>query len=206
MAENHLTLREQRQFTVRKRRIPLNHPYFKGDAAKRNNGLLNQAIFVYKHFETTFAVKAGEVFLARFPMEYGSEIHGDHFVVVVLDSNALNPLMTVVPLKSEKEHGINPASDLRIGVIEGINSNKRTIAVINQVRAIDKRRLLSENSINALHGQFSHNLIGEYQEIGAQLTNVYRLTSDQIKAVRKALITYIAKNFISHDDELLVDF
>ena len=206
MDEQNLILREQREFTVRKRRIPMNQPYLKGETARRNNGLINQQLFVYKHFETSFAVKAGEVFLARFPIEYGCEIHGDHFVVAVLDSNKLNPLMTVVPLKSEKGKALNPASDLRIGIIEGINNNKRSIAVINQVRAIDKRRLLTEGAINALHSQFRQNLLGEYQEYGAQMINVYRLTNEQLDLVRKTLIRFMITNYVSHDDELLVDF
>ena len=206
MDETNISLYEKREFKVRKRRIPLYQPYFKGVQAKRNNGLINQQIFVYKHFETSFNVKAGEVFLARFPIEFGSEIHGDHFVVALLDSSPLNPLMTVIPLKSEKGKALNPASDIRIGVISGINNNKRSIAVINQIRSIDKRRLINESSINALHSQFRENSIGEYQEVCVQMTNVYRLTNEQLKLVRKTAIGFLISNYVSHDDELLVDF
>ena len=206
MDEKSISLYEKREFKVRKRRIPLFQPYFKGIEAKRNNGLINQQIFIYKHFETMFPVKAGEVFLARFPLEFGSEIHGDHYVVAILDSNPLNPLMLVVPLKSEKGKVLNPASDIRIGVIEGINNNKRSIAVINQLRAIDKRRLVTEASINALHSRFRANSIAEYEEVNAQLTNVYRLTETQFKLLRKTVIKFVITNYVSHEDELLVDF
>ena len=206
MDEINISLYEKRELKVRKRRIPLNQPYFKGKDAQRNNGLINQQIFLYKHFETMFAVKAGDVFLAKFPIEFGSEIHGDHFVVALLDSNPLNPLMTVIPLKSEKGKALNPASDIRIGVVNGINNDKRSIAVINQIRAIDKRRLINEASINALHSQFRGNLIAEYQEVCAQITNVYRLTNEQLNLVRKTAIRFLITNYVSHDDELLVDF
>ena len=37
---------------LRKRRIPMNHPYLKGDAARKNTGAANTRIFAYKHFET----------------------------------------------------------------------------------------------------------------------------------------------------------
>lgn len=198
--------REKRFLIMRRRRIPLFQPYLKGEAAKKTNGILNQQIFIYKNFETMFAVKAGEVYLARFPLEFGSEIHGDHFVVAILDSGPLNPLITVIPLKSEKAKQLNPASDIRIGVIPGINNNRRSIAVINQIRSIDKRRLISVDSINALYELFRKNIVKEYEEVCAETVNSYRLTSDQLKLVRKTTIGFIVSNYVSHDDELLVDF
>ena len=191
---------------LRKRRIPMNHPYLKGDAARKNTGAANTRIFAYKHFETAFAVKAGDVYLARFPLEFGAELHGDHFVAVLLDSPAVNPLITVVPLKSEKAKELNPASDIRLGVITGINSGHKTVAVINQLKGIDKRRLLSEEAINGLHSQFSKNLIKDYDEVCAETINRYRLTSEQFKLLKKTALGYIANNYINHDEEQLVDF
>ena len=93
----------KKEMMVLKRRVPMNQPYIKGEDAKRASGLRNQQIFFYKFFETRFPVKRGEVYLASFPLEFGSEIHGEHFVAAILDSNPLNPLVLVVPLKSEKE-------------------------------------------------------------------------------------------------------
>ena len=148
-----------------------------------------------------FAVKAGDVYLARFPIEYGSEIHGDHFVAVLLDSPVACPLVTVVPLKSEKAREINPASDIRLGVIEGINNGRKTIAVINQTRAIDKRRLLSEEAISALHSLVKKNLLKDYEEVCAEVINCYRLTNEQYNLLRKKAIGYFKNNYISHDDD-----
>ena len=151
--------KEKKELMMKKRRIPLAQPYFKGESAKHRNGLTNTHIFAYKYFEPVFAVKAGDVYLARFPIEYGSELHGDHFVAVLLDSPVACPLVTVVPLKSEKAKEINPASDIRLGVIEGINNGRKTIAVINQTRAIDKRRLLSEEAISAFTSKHTYMII-----------------------------------------------
>ena len=197
---------EKRQVVLSQRKIPLFQPYFKGESAKRNNGLLNQQVFLYKHFETRFALKRGEVCLARFPLEFGSELHGDHFVVVLLDSGILNPLVTVVPLKSEKEKSLNPASDLRIGNIIGINGGKRSVAIINQIRSIDKRRLISETSINILHGRFREKTIQENTEFALDTINIYRLTDEQFNLMRKTVVGYIINNYVRHDEELLVDF
>ena len=206
MDETNISLYEKREFKVRRRRVPLYQQYYKGLEARKITSLINQQIFFYKHFETFFTVRAGDVFLARFPNGCGAEIRGDHFVVAILDSGPLNPLMTVIPLKSEKGKVLNPASDIRIGVIEGINNNRRSIAIINQIRTIDKRRLVTEDSINALHCLCRKNLVAEYEEVNAQLTAVYRLTPEQLKLVRKTAIGYIISNYVSHDDELLVDF
>ncbi|MBR5997327.1 MAG: type II toxin-antitoxin system PemK/MazF family toxin [Bacilli bacterium] len=193
--------KEKKELMMKKRRIPLAQPYFKGESAKHRNGLTNTHIFAYKYFEPAFTVKAGDVYLARFPIEYGSEIHGDHFVAVLLDSPIANPLVTVVPLKSEKAKEINPASDIRLGVIEGINNGRKTIAVINQTRPIDKRRLLSEEAISALHSLVKKNLLKDYEEVCAEVINCYRLTKEQYELLKKKAVGYIKNNYISHDDE-----
>ena len=184
MVDDKVTVKERQQLILRKRRIPMAHPYLNGPSAKRYMGELNTNLFAYKYFETLYTVKAGDVYLARFPMEFGSELHGDHFVAVLLDSNTLNPLITVVPLKSEKAKELNPASDIRLGIIRGINSGHRTVAVINQIRAIDKRRLISEKAINALHAQFDNNLIKDYGEVCVEIIRKYRLTREQLNLLR----------------------
>lgn len=199
--EKQKTSKEKKELMMKKRRIPLAQPYFKGESAKHRNGLTNTHIFAYKYFEPVFAVKAGDVYLARFPIEYGSELHGDHFVAVLLDSPVACPLVTVVPLKSEKAKEINPASDIRLGVIEGINNGRKTIAVINQTRAIDKRRLLSEEAISALHSLVKKNLLKDYEEVCAEVINCYRLTNEQYNVLRKKAIGYFKNNYISHDDD-----
>ncbi len=199
--EKQKPIKEKKELMMKKRRIPLAQPYFKGESAKHRNGLTNTHIFAYKYFEPVFAVKAGDVYLARFPIEYGSELHGDHFVAVLLDSPVACPLVTVVPLKSEKAKEINPASDVRLGVIEGINNGRKTIAVINQTRAIDKRRLLSEEAISALHSLVKKNLLKDYEEVCAEVINCYRLTNEQYNLLRKKAIGYFKNNYISHDDD-----
>ena len=101
----------------------------------------------------------------------------------------------------EKAREINPASDIRLGVIEGINNGHKTIAVINQTRAIDKRRLLSEEAISALHSLVKKNLLKDYEEVCAEVINCYRLTNEQYNLLRKKAIGYFKNNYISHDDD-----
>ena len=196
----------KKEMMVLKRRVPMAQPYIKGEEARKLSGFRNQQIYFYKFFETRFMVNRGEVYLASFPLEFGSEIHGEHLVAAVLDSKPLNPLVLVVPLKSEKEKELNPASDIRLGRIQGVNNGRKTIAIINQVRAIDKRRLFKVESIDALHSLNSKNLIGEYQLICGQRSNVYRLTNEQYRLIHGKLIGYVSTSYLNHDDELLVDF
>ena len=201
MSEDDSKKNKKLQLILRKRRIPMAHPYLKGDAARKNTGAANTRIFAYKHFETAFSVKAGDVYLARFPLEFGAELHGDHFVAVLLDSSSVNPLVTIVPLKSEKAKELNPASDIRLGVIAGINSGHKTVAVINQLKAIDKRRLLSEEAINDLYSKFQKNLIEDYAEVCVEVIRTYRLTREQYNLLKKTVLGYISNNYIEHDDE-----
>ena len=106
-----------------------------------------------------------------------------------------------MPLKSEKAKEINPASDIRLGVIHGINSGHKTIAVINQTRPIDKRRLLSEEAINTLHSLVKKNLLKDYEEVCAEVINNYRLTKEQYYLLKKKAVGYIKNNYITHDEE-----
>lgn len=201
-----LTTTDKKEIMVIKRRIPLNHPYLKGDLAKKHTGILNQQIFLYKYFETRFQVKQGEVYRASFPFEFGSEIHGDHFVVAVSDSRPLNPFVLIVPLKSKKEKELNPASDISLGFVSGINNGKLTVAIVNQVRSIDKRRLINGDAINALFEKFKQNSLVDYENICVQTTRIYRLSKEQFHILQKALIGFVATNYLSHEEELLVDF
>ena len=204
--EDDKRLKEKRVFVVRKRKASLNQPYLKGELGKEHLATIDRQIFMYKHFEPKFEAKAGDVYLARFPLEIGSEIHGDHFVAVILNSDEKNPMMTVVPLKSEKAKGINPASDIRLGKIKGINSGHNTVAIINQLRGIDKRRLLTNNSIDVISQIEKTQKLKPGEEINAQNTNVYRLSDEQLKILRQAVQSYLRKNYIHHQTELLVDF
>lgn len=203
---NSLSLVDKKELMVVKRRYPLNQPYLKGELAKKKTGILNQQIFLYRNFETRFQVKRGEVYLANFPFEFGSEIHGDHFVVAIHDSRPLNPLVLVVPLKSKKFKSLNPASDINLGLIAGIDNNKQTVAIINQIRSIDKRRLLSPQAINALFNKYQSENVTNNQLISIQVANVFRLSQEQFAYLQKSLISFMATSYLIHDEELLVDF
>ena len=153
---------EPTKLNVIKRRVPLRHDYLRGKDAETHVTEINQLIYFYRYFETRLAIKKGDVFLARFGFECGNELSGNHYVVALLDSNPINQVVTVVPLKSAKGRPLNPASDIMVGEIENLNNSKEAIAVINQIRTIDKRRLFDAQTIAHLSNYMSSEVIGEY--------------------------------------------
>lgn len=183
---------------VIKRRVPLRHDFLKGLEAKEYVVSINQMIYFYKHFETRIAIKKGDVFLARFGFECGNELNGNHYVVALLDSNPICQVVTVIPLKSAKGRPLNPASDIMIGEIEKMPSGKQSIAVINQVRTIDKRRLFDQSTIARLYSLLSNEVIGEYSETTVQLKRLYRLTDEQYQKIHKATEEYVYNGYIKH--------
>ena len=191
---------EPNELKVIKRRVPLKHDYLKGDEARRHVVEINQLIYFYRYFETRLAIKKGDVFLARFNFECGNELNGNHYVVALLDSNPISQVVTVVPLKSAKGKALNPASDVMVGKIEKLNNTKDAIAVINQIRTIDKRRLFDAQTIARLSSYMSSEMLGEYSEITIQSKHIYRLTNEQFNKIHKAAEEYVFNGYIKHND------
>ena len=191
---------EPSELKVIKRRVPLKHDYLKGEDARKHVVEINQLIYFYRFFETRLAIKKGDVFLARFGFECGNELNGNHYVVALLDSSPINQVVTVVPLKSAKGKVLNPASDVMVGKIEKLNNSKDAIAVINQIRTIDKRRLFDAQSIARLSNYFSAEMLGEYSELTIQTKRIYRLTDEQFHKIHKAAEEYVFNGYIRHND------
>ena len=191
---------ELSELKVIKRRVPLRHDYLKGKDAEKRIVEINQLIYFYRFFETRLAIKKGDVFLARFGYECGNELNGNHYVVALLDSNPINQVVTVVPLKSDKGKPLNPASDVMVGKIEKLNNTKDAIAVINQIRTIDKRRLFDAETIAHLSRYMNGEMLGEYSELTMQTKHVYRLSDEQFKKIHKAAEEYVYNGYIRHND------
>ena len=188
------------ELKVSRRRVPLSHDYLKGETAVERITEINQYIYFYRFFETRINIRKGDVFLARFSFECGNELCGNHYVVALLDSNPINQVVTVVPLKSAKGRPLNPASDINIGKVENLENDKESIAVINQIRTIDKRRLFDAQTIAHLRNYMSNEIVGEYSEITIQEKRIYRLTNEQFAKIHKAAEEYVYNGYIKHND------
>ncbi|WP_455719594.1 type II toxin-antitoxin system PemK/MazF family toxin [Agathobacter sp.] len=106
-----------------------------------------------KDFDSTklMTYKRGDIVHVNFGFNVHNELGGTHYAVVVENDNpASNGTVTVVPLKSansEKEalEELHEKTDVYLGkgiVVMGQGKDKYTIAKVNQMRAIDKMRIL----------------------------------------------------------------
>ena len=88
----------------------------------------------------------GEIYEIDFGVNVNAEFSNRHYGVVLKDSSEYDPLVMVCPIKSNK-HGAHPASDIDLGIIKELSDVHPSLAVINQVRTIDKVRIYSKNAI-----------------------------------------------------------
>lgn len=190
---------EKRELVITKRRIPLLRDYLKSLEAKRHVNAINRMIYFYRNFETRIEIKRGEVFVVGFEFECGNELNGSHFVVALLDSSPLSQLVTIVPLHSVKmDKELNPASEVYIGEIPGVTNTKRAVAIINQVRTIDKRRMFDKAAIEHFNQYAQSEHYVDYDLITAQHKYIFRLTDEQYTKIHKAVQQYVFNGYIKH--------
>jgi len=107
---------------------------------------LEYALFQGK-YNPKFDLKAGEIYEFDFGVNVNCELSNRHYGVVLADSHASNPIVMVCPLKTNK-YGPHPYSDINLGFIDGIVTEHETLAVINQIRSLDKMRIYVNPIIN----------------------------------------------------------
>ena len=93
-----------------------------------------------------YDLKKGEIYEFDWGINVNAEFSNRHYGVVLIDSDIYNPLVTVCPLKS-KHQGAHPKSDVDLGRIDGLNSENETVAVVNQIRTMDKLRIYMKRAI-----------------------------------------------------------
>ena len=188
---------EKRELVISKRRIPVLREYLKGDNARKYVNAINRMIYFYRNFETRFEIKKGEVFVVGFEFECGNELNSSHFCVAVQDSSRLNQVALIVPLHSAKEgKELNPSSEIFIGKIPGVSNDKNAVAIINQIRVIDKRRLFDKAAVEHLDRFTQDQNIKEYQEIIGQHKYIYRLSEEQYHKLHIAVQQYVYNGYI----------
>lgn len=121
------------------------------------NGLRMQLEWVKRQLEyltyqekysPNLEMKVGDIFEFDWGINVNCEFSNRHYGVVIADSHASNPLVIVCPLKTNK-YGANPASDINLGVIPGIVTDRETLAIVNQIRSLDKLRVYMRPIINS---------------------------------------------------------
>ena len=169
------------------------------EKAIRIINIINSFTTFEKYYETRIRILPGDVFRVRFYGDtIGNELEGSHFFVAIVKSEDRCQTVTVVPLKSLKRTTvINPSSDVELGPIMGLNKDITAIAVVNQIRTIDKRRLFTEDKVGNLY-QYYQAQYSFDDEIPASTKNFYRLTKKQMKKLRSAVFDYLHTGKIVH--------
>ncbi|MBI2267842.1 MAG: type II toxin-antitoxin system PemK/MazF family toxin [Candidatus Blackburnbacteria bacterium] len=92
--------------------------------------------------------KRGEVFIANLDPSFGREIHKKR-PVLVISNNIINqtfPVVTIIPFSSIVPQ-LNGPDIVRISPHKGMEIKEESIAVVNQIRSIDKERLIKKVGI-----------------------------------------------------------
>ncbi len=134
-------------------------------------------------------VRAGEIYEVDFGINVNAEFSYRHYALVLADSYDSNPLVLVCPLKSNTK-GPHPASDINLGYIDALDSDHESLAVINQIRTIDKLRIFKRpvinKGINSRNG-FGYDYMDEYES----KRETYRLEDYKFTKVQTAVNNYI---------------
>ena len=147
----------------------------------------------------TLTVRAGEIYEVDFGINVNAEFSYRHYALVLADSLESNPLALVCPLKSNTK-GPHPASDINLGFISALDSDHESLAVINQIRTIDKLRIFRRPLINKGYW------VGK-QDNEQRNYETYRLEENKFSLVQKALENYLKYGRIDPNREnWLVDF
>ena len=128
---------------------------FSSKAVVRKEGMRDQLEWIRRQLEYAsfsekyslrYDLKRGEIYEFDWGINVNAEFSNRHYGVVLTDSDARNPLVTVCPLKSNHS-GAHPKSDVDLGFIPGLNSLNSTVAVVNQIRTMDKLRIYMKRAI-----------------------------------------------------------
>lgn len=183
---------ESKTISAVKRQRPLIYSYLDNENRNEYVSAINRTIFYYKYFTTKIDIKRCDVFKIRFDQGFGSELRGYHFVVAMQSSREINQTVTIIPLSSVKESKqYNAKSTINIGVIEGIPGNKTSVALINQIRTIDKIRLIGDKALDLFvenHREKIERINGEFY---IQNKEIYRLSEEQYQKILHAINNYL---------------
>lgn len=122
--------------------------------------------------------KRGDILHVNFGFNVHNELGGTHYAVVVENDNpSSNGTVTVVPLKSadseeEALAELHEKTEVYLGkgiVIMGQGKDKYTIAKVNQMRAIDKMRILKpkntqKDTVYPLDKEVRNNMLNKIDE------------------------------------------
>lgn len=170
------------------------YPSMSGKLQIRQEGMRTQLEWIKRQLEYAsfsekyllrYDLKRGEIYEFDWGLNVNAEFSNRHFGVVLTDSDIFNPLVTVCPLKSK--HGeSNPKSDVDLGIIKELGTYNSTVAVVNQVRTVDKLRIYLRRIIGI---KSAGNLAEENDD---EEYSILRLENDKLNMIFEAYINYLS--------------
>lgn len=180
---------------MEKFKTEVNGFYYPGSrAATRNSGLKDQLDWIKRQLEYAsfsekyclrYDLKRGEIYEFDWGINVNAEFSNRHYGVVLADSDIYNPLVTVCPLKTN-HGGAHPKSDVDLGFISDLQSSKPTLAVVNQIRTIDKLRIYTKRAIGVMDPSNETKANEDKNYI------IYRLEEDKLKLILDAYSKYLS--------------
>ena len=188
---------KSRKLKIVRKKEPLKVTVISDDDIKDFATTYKSDSFFHKYFNTKIAIERGDVFVVIFDYTCGNELSGPHFVVALNNSKENDPMVMVVPLKSYKGT-INPRSDVLLGIVDGTKTGKQSVALINQIKNIDKCRMLEHISIKELDGLLNNETLGENDEIDFREKTFHRLTKEQFEILLNGVNGFLNFGYIRH--------
>ena len=183
---------EHKKLIAVKREKPLISSYLDNKNKNPYVSDLNRANFFYANFVTKVEIERATVFKIRFQQGFGSELRGHHFVVAMQTSKENNQLVTIIPLSSVKEtKQYNKKSTILIGEVSGIPNTKQSVALVNQIRTIDKIRLFGDRALATFVDMVCDEIDKYKGEFEIQEKEIYRLTKEQFEKILDAIDNYL---------------
>lgn len=132
-------------------------------------------------YKLRYDLKRGEILEFDWGINVNAEFSNRHYGVVLVDSGEFNPLVIVCPLKTNRNGG-HPRSDVDLGIIPCLKTTHSTLAVINQIRAVDKLRIYTKFAI----GQEN-----QFRETNDPIDEMYRLEEKKLYLIKQAYINLL---------------
>lgn len=119
-------------------------------------------------YQLRYQLHRGEVYEFDYGVNVHAELSNRHYGVVLVDSYETNDIVVVCPLKTKRK-GPNAVSDVSIGRLPAIHTEVDSIAIINQIKGLDKMRMYIEPIISSSGKRIGRGPVAILTELQMQL-------------------------------------
>ena len=140
-------------------------------------------IDVAEKYKLRYDLKKGEIYEVDWGLNINAEFSNKHYGLVLTDSNQYNPLVIMCPLRVVGAGQVR-RKDVDLGFIPELNGSYKTLAIVNQVRTVDKLRIFTKQ-------RFGEKRLLDSQYDEADYGPIYRLDETKVNLVLLAYYNII---------------